>query len=316
MPIDTLTVTLNPTLDISTSLPRLIEHAKLRCAPEQEQVGGGGINVAHVIDSLGGACKAMLPVGGARGQDILQRLTDLGLECVTSTIAQSSRQCFTVYETETDHEYRFVLPGPTLVATELDACVAAILENLPTRFLVLSGSLPPGAPAAFYATVIKAVQHKAADLRIVVDTGGQPLAAALQAGVYLIKPSREEFCELIARQPEDITGYIDACRELITQGCTQVVALTLGAEGSIVVARDEAWRVAPLAVKISSTVGAGDSFVGGFVWSMTQRDDLAQAARFGAAAAWAALQTQGSLRFNASQIEQVSRAVEVWEVNT
>lgn len=312
MPASILTVTLNPTLDVSTSVPRLIDHAKLRCSAEQEQVGGGGINVAHVIHSLGANCQAMLPVGGSRGQNILQRLTDSGLDCVTASIAQQNRQCFTVYETQTQHEYRFVLPGPVLSKAEQQACITVICENLPSDFLVLSGSLPPGVPDDFYADIIQAVRNAMPSLRIVVDTSGPALSKALEKGVFMIKPSREEFCELTGLATErvaEVGTCIAACRQLITQGAARIIALTMGDQGALLVTDSQAWRIDPLAVQVTSTVGAGDSFVGGFVWSLAQSNDMAQAGRVGTAASAAALQTQGELTFDASQVLRESQAV-------
>ncbi len=310
MPADILTVTLNPTLDVSTTVTKLIDHAKLRCTPEREQVGGGGINVAHVIHSLGASCQAMLTVGGLRGQDIVQRLTNSGLDCVQAPIAEQARQCFTVYESQTKHEYRFVLPGPRLSNQEQVTCTAVILQHLPTKYLVLSGSLPPGVPDDYYATVIRSARQRNPSLRMVVDASGQALDAALDAGVFLCKPSREEFCALTGEDftsPVDIDRCVDAARELIKQGKTEIVALTLGADGSLIVTLDQAWRIEPLAVRVTSTVGAGDSFIGGFVWSMTRQEDIIQAVRLGTAAAAAALQTQGALLFDGQAIVATSK---------
>ncbi|UOD51310.1 1-phosphofructokinase family hexose kinase [Orrella daihaiensis] len=309
MPANVLTVTLNPTLDVSTSVARLIDHAKLRCTPELEQVGGGGINVAHVIHSLGGSCQAMLPVGGSRGQDILARLAASGLDCVTAAIEQQNRQCFTVYESETGHEYRFVLPGPSLSPAEQDACIAAICEHLPSDYLVLSGSLPPGVPDDFYASIIGAARRIAPELRVVVDTSGAPLKHALGAGVFMIKPSQEEFCALTDQTFSDPLDGVSVCQALIAQVQAQVIALTLGARGALLVTAQDAWRIEPLPVKVTSTVGAGDSFVGGFVWSLTQNPDWIRAAQIGTAAATAALQTQGELRFDSHAILKASQDV-------
>jgi len=306
---DFLTVTLNPTLDISTSVPQMIDQVKLRCGAELEQVGGGGVNVAHVIHSLGGHCQAMLPVGGTRGQEILKQLRAAGLRCVTTAIEQSNRQCLTVYEQQSGREYRFVLPGPTLSAAEQNACIQTVLEHLPRQFLVLSGSLPQGVADDFYARMIGAVKQTAPELPIVVDTSGPALANALEAGVFLFKPSREEFFELTGHQPVEPRDCIEACRRLIAQGKTQLVALTLGAHGALIVSDRQAWRIEPLAVNVTSTVGAGDSFVGGLLWSLAQSGDLNQAARVATAAAAAALQTQGALTFERDPILAMSQNV-------
>lgn len=306
-----LTVTLNPTLDISTSVAQLQDQVKLRCSAEQEQVGGGGINVAHVIDSLGGHCQAMLPIGGNRGAEIVDKLRETGLSCVTMPIGQANRQCFTVYESGTGREYRFVLPGPTLSAQEQNACIQTILANLPRQYLILSGSLPQGVENDFYARVIHAVRKHQPALPIVVDTSGAALATALEAGVFLFKPSQEEFFELTGHQPTAPEGCVAPCRELIGRAKAQLIALTLGPRGSLIVSATQAWRIDPLAVKVTSTVGAGDSFVGGLIWALGQSQNLENAARVATAAACAALQTQGALTFDPKEIMSQSQQVVV-----
>jgi len=311
MPADILTVTLNPTLDVSTSVDRLVNHAKLRCSNEQEQVGGGGINVAQVIHSLGGHCQAMLPTGGTRGQEIVTRLEDSELSLVTTVIDQQNRECFNVFESSTGHEYRFVLPGPTLSNAEQAACITAVLAALPTQFLVLSGSLPPGVPEDFYAQLIRAVRAEASHLPVVLDASGQALRHALDAGVFLFKPSGEELGALIGQTPTTTHDCIASCRALVQQGKAQIVALTLGAQGSIIVTDTHAWQVKPLPVPVTSTVGAGDSFVGGLVWSLTQNRDLEQAARVATACSAAALQTQGALQFDKPNVLSISHSVQV-----
>ena len=296
-------------MDVSTTVSRLLDHQKLRCSSEQEQVGGGGINVAMVTQSLGSNVGAFWPIGGWRGKEILDRLVRDGIQSINTPIAQENRQCFTVYETETQHEYRFVLPGPTLSETEQAACLSSILAHLPRQFLVLSGSLPLGVEPDFYATVIHAVRQRNPRLRIVVDTSGPALSAALAAGVFLFKPSREEFVALTGQTQGSLLDDVARCRDLIRAGSAQIVALTMGAEGSLVVSEGLAMRVPALKVNVTSTVGAGDSYVGGFIHAYAQTDDLAHAAKLGTAAAAAALQTQGKLAFDTIQIQKLADQV-------
>lgn len=306
---DILTVTLNPTMDVSTTVSRLVDHQKLRCSGEQEQVGGGGINVAMVSQSLGANVSAFWPIGGWRGQEILEQLTRDGIRSINTAIAQENRQCFTVYETDTEHEYRFVLPGPTLNEAEQAQCLSSILAHLPRQFLVLSGSLPQGVTTDFYAKVIHAVKQADPSLRLVVDTSGPALTASLEAGVFLFKPSLEEFGDLTGQQNSSLMQCASLCRDLIRKGRAQIIALTMGAQGSLVVSDDQAWHVPSLNIKVTSTVGAGDSYVGGFIHAYTQTHDLTHAAKLGTAAAAAALQTQGKLTFDSSKIKQLADQV-------
>jgi 6-phosphofructokinase 2 len=306
---DFLTVTLNPTLDIATSVERLIDHEKLRCEPEQEQVGGGGVNVAQVLHSLGADCQALLTTGGLRGKEIASQLKDDGLFCLNVDIEQESRQCFTVYERVTGNEYRFILPGPTLSAADAQQILSQVENHLPRQWLVLSGSLPPGLPDDFYAQVVTRARAKRPDLKILVDAAGAPLAHALGQGVDVIKPSLKEFEALKGSPLTDHHACVAFARDYIRSNQVKVVALTLGAQGALIIDACTATQVQALAVTVTSTVGAGDSFVGGFLWALSCGLSLQEAAAVGTAASAAALQTQGKLRFNPDQIQTASKQV-------
>jgi 6-phosphofructokinase 2 len=304
-----LTVTLNPTLDVATSVDRLIDHEKLRCAPEQEQVGGGGINVAQVLHAFGADVQALLTTGGYRGQEIEQLLKDDGLPCLSVGITEESRQCFTVYERTTGHEYRFILPGPTLRELDAEKILSQIEQNLPQQWLVLSGSLAPGLPDDFYAQVIGRARLRQPHVKVLVDAAGAPLKQALRQGVDIIKPSLTEFEALKGSPFSDLVQCVSFARELIQKAQVKLVALTLGAQGALMIDATAAFKVEALAVTVTSTVGAGDSFVGGLLWSLASGGSLQQAAAIGTAASAAALQTQGKLGFDPATILAASTRV-------
>jgi 6-phosphofructokinase 2 len=304
-----LTVTVNATLDVATSVDRLFEHEKLRCAPEQEQIGGGGINVAQVLHAFGADVQALLTTGGYRGQEIERHLKDDGLHCLSVGITEESRQCFTVYERSTGHDYRFILPGPTLSEPDAAQILSQIEQNLPQQWLVLSGSLAPGLPDDFYAQIIGRARLKHPQIKILIDAAGAPLKKALSQGVDIIKPSLTEFEALKGSPFSDLVECVSFARELIQKAQVKVVALTLGAQGALMIDATTALKVDALAVTVTSTVGAGDSFVGGLLWSIANGGSLQQAAAIGTAASAAALQTQGKLGFDPATILATSKQV-------
>lgn len=308
-----LTVTMNPTLDVATRVERLVNHEKLRCESEAEQVGGGGINVAQVAFSLGAQSKAAFTAGGWRGNEIERRLGEDGIDCLAMHIAGESRQCFTVYETSSAQEFRFILPGPTLSENEWQGCLSQIVHAARSmHWLVLSGSLPPGVPSTFYKQVIDRVRHTGNNsIRIVVDTSGQALKDALTCELDLIKPSREELEQLTGQSLTDPDACLRAGRQLQCQHRISILAVSLGSKGALVGQGANWMHVDPLPVKVTSTVGAGDSFVGGFIWALGQGADLAKCAGVATAAAAAALQTQGKLQFDASLILEQAERVKV-----
>jgi 6-phosphofructokinase 2 len=307
---DIVTLTMNPAIDLSVSVERVAAFHKLRAANERRDPGGGGINVARVIKRLGGDVSAMFPAGGSLGE-LLRRLIDAeGISALTTTIAGETREDFTVLERATGAQYRFVLPGPFLAESEWRGCLNIFSSvEQGSRFVVASGSLPPGAPDDFYARLVKAA--KQADKKTVIDTSGPPLHAALSAGVYLVKPNLNEFRSVTGERLETEAAQIKACHALIDSRQAEIVALTLGEHGALLAARDLVLRAKALPIKLVSVVGAGDSFLGALVWSLACGHPLDLAFRYAVAAGSAALLMPGTELSHAKDIERLVGEVEI-----
>ena len=201
-----------------------------------------------------------------------------------------------------------MLPGPSVTPAESDAFVA-FLDTLdaPPRYLVASGSLPPGTRVDFHAQLARWAQARG--VRFVLDSSGPPLAAALAAGVYLVKPSLRELRELTGQALDTDAEGLAAARQIIVAGQAEIVALSLGEGGALLVTADRAWRARGVQVTVASTIGAGDSFVGGLVWALDRAADLEQAFRYGMAAGAAALLTAGTALCQPADVERLSQQV-------
>ncbi len=307
---DILTITLNPALDVATSCDQLQPSHKVRCTHAERFPGGGGINVARVVRRLGGDCLALYLAGGVAG-DRLQGL--LHAEQVPShrlAIADETRESFSVLETRSGREYRFVLPGPVVTEEEWLACVdfLATVDPAP-RYVVLSGSLPPTLAADSYAQL--ATLARSRGCKVVLDSSGAPLAAALSAGVFLIKPSLRELSELVGRQLEGETQWRAAAESLIQGGRADLVALSLGERGAMLFSDHGAWRADALTVDVKSTTGAGDSFLAAMVWALNQGLTVPNAFRYGVAAGSAALLHVGTALCRTDDVENLVRQVQV-----
>ena len=149
--------------------------------------------------------------------------------------------------------------------------------------------MPPGVPEDFFARVVR--EAKCLGAKTVIDTSGAALKAALAEGVTLIKPNLVELMELTGARLDNDADRIAACRKLAAGGHAQAVALTLGEQGALLVTTRQAWRAQPMAIEPVSTVGAGDSFVGGMVSALASGKPLEQAFRIAVAAASAAVLT-------------------------
>ncbi len=288
-----ITLTVNPAIDVSTSVGRIAPFSKLRCAPARRDPGGGGINVARVVTRLGGEATAIYVAGGVTGQLLCRLMEGEGVRSLAIPAFEETREDFTVFEETTKQQYRFVLPGAPLSQQEWQECLSALASTEPRpQFVVASGSLPQGVPEDFFGRVARVAKELRA--KVIVDTSGPPLKAALKEGVYLIKPNLREFQELTGTNSADEVELVEAGRKLIAQGLVEFIALTLGPHGALFMARDLARRADGLPIKPASVVGAGDSFVGAMVWSLANDNSLDAALRYGVAAGSAALLNPGT----------------------
>lgn len=311
---DILTITLNPAVDVATSCDQLLPSHKLRCAHAERFPGGGGINVARVVQRLGGDCLALYLAGGVVGQRLQDLLLAEQVPGHRLAIADETRESFSVRETRTGREYRFVLPGPAVTEMEWQTCVdyLATVDPAP-RYVVLSGSLPPTLAVDSYAQLARLAHVRGC--KVVLDSSGAPLAAALEAAlagaVFLIKPSLRELSDLTGAHPEDETQWRAAAESLIRDGRVKLVALSLGERGAMLFSAQGAWRSDALQVDVKSTTGAGDSFLAAMVWALNRQMTPSEAFRFGVAAASAALLHPGTSLCRADDVAHLVRQVQV-----
>jgi 6-phosphofructokinase 2 len=297
---DILTITLNPALDVLTSIDKVSDTHKMRCGAVIKHPGGGGVNVARVLHRLGANCVALYLAGGVTGERHHKLMNAEKVRCHVMPIADETRESFSVHETSSGNDFRFVLPGPKVTATEYEACFEYVAQHMPKKFLVISGGLAPGVPDNFYARLATlAKQH---GVRVVLDTNGPALAEALKVGVYLFKPSLRELRDLTGQDLPDEEAQIAAARQMIESGQTEIVALSLGAEGALVVSAHEHWRASAIQVDVQTTIGAGDSFVAGMVWALSREDSFLKAFQFGMASGAAALLAPGTSLSQAADV--------------
>lgn len=299
-----VTLTLNPTIDTSTTVDRLAADHKLRCAQPRYDAGGGGLNVSKAIHRLGGQSMALFTSGGPIGQMLQELVHEVGLTYQVIGIEGLTRENFIVTETSTSHQYRFGMPGPSLTASEVESCLSA-LENLPTKptYLVASGSLPPGAPLDFYGRVARLAKQQGA--RFILDTSGEPLKAAANEGVFLLKPNLGELSKMAGVETLEMNDVDDAALEIIHRGDCEVVVVSLGPGGAMLVTKNSCEHIHTPTVKKRSTVGAGDSMVGGMVYALSQGQSFSEMIRLGVACGTAATMNPGTELFKKRDVDRL-----------
>jgi 6-phosphofructokinase 2 len=298
-----VTLTMNPALDIATATDRVVPTHKLRCAAPRYDPGGGGINVARAVHALGGDALAIFPAGGSAGEMIRRLLREEGVPHQAVAIAGFTRESLAIEERRSGKQYRFILPGPVIGPQDQERCLDALSRAAPEAdYIVASGSLPLGVPGDFYARVAELAKRRGK--RFVLDTSGPALKEAGH-GIYLLKPSLRELEELIGRQIVGEHGEEEAARQVIAEGRSEVVVVSLGARGALVANGKESARLPAIPTQGKSTVGAGDSMLAGVVLGLCRGLVLREAVRFGVAAGTAALLGSGTQLCRRDDVERM-----------
>lgn len=291
-----VTLTLNPAIDKSADVDRVVPERKMRCGEPSFEPGGGGINVSRAIHNLGGASTAYYMAGGPTGQMLEHFLDEGDLQHRPIPVAAWTRENFIAREDTSTLQYRFGMPGPAVQEDEWKRALEILDEiDPPPEYLVLSGSVPPGVPDDIYARLARTANEHGT--RVVADTSGPALHALLDESVYLLKPNIGELAALRSGGDEtqmDDSQVEEATAELIEEGICQVVVVSLGAGGALVATREGHHRMQAPTVPVQSKVGAGDSMVGGIVLGLLRGLSPREAARFGVAAGTAAVMSPGT----------------------
>lgn len=274
-----ITVTPNPSIDRTVGLAgELVRGAVHRVVSATSEPGGKGVNVARALTLAGVRTLAVLPA--AEHDQILTGLRSIGVAFHAVPVDGTVRTNLTITETD-GTTTKINEPGTALGASEAQALADAVIQHARSaRWVVLSGSLPPGLPESWYSDMVVALRPY--NCRVAVDTSDAPLAALAadleRAAPDLVKPNAEELAGLagvtaasletaVARG--DAGPVVRAARRLIDRGVGTVLA-TLGGAGAVLVNADGGWLATPPPIRPRSTVGAGDSSLAGYVRAETE----------------------------------------------
>jgi 1-phosphofructokinase family hexose kinase len=286
-----ITLTLNPGLDRTLTVPRILFDGVLRATQTQLDWGGKGFNVSRALRAMGVDSLAMGLVGGTTGQKLERGLADLGIATDLVQIAGETRTNVVIADASVEQHIKVNEAGPTVKPRELDALLDRVRERArPGDVWILSGSLPPGAPLDFYAQLIELVHRSGATAFL--DTSGEPLRLGCAARPFLVKPNAVEAEEMTGQAIGSNTDALQAAGFFLEQGI-ELVALSLGADGLLLASGQEIVQAIPPQVQVRNSVGAGDALLAGVTWALKRALPLEEAALWGVAAGTAAAMREG-----------------------
>ncbi len=295
-----VTLTLNPTVDLTASAKAIIPTHKIRTFDDRFDPGGGGLHVARVVHILGGDTLALVMTGGATGQLIGELLDESGVPWQALPIRGRNRISLNVHDQQSGLEYRFVPPGPNVEQDEWRSALK-VLESVDAEWIVASGSLPRGVPHDFYARAAAIATRRGQ--KFVLDTSGPALEAAVGHGIELLKVSLGELEYLIGHKTSDATSRETEVSLLLRLGHARMIAVSLGGDGAMLGTLNGISQLPAMEVRQRGAVGAGDSFLAGLVLGKARGLSDQQALAFAIAAGAAAVATYGTARVNRTDVE-------------
>ena len=276
-----VTVPPNPSIDRTIHIDRLERGALIRADAATSEAAGKGLNVARALKGQGVETLAVLPMARESAATYLALLDGaVGVEPVP--VAGSVRVNISLVEPD-GTVTKVNEPGPPLTEAEVEAILGAVAAAPPASWIVGCGSLPPGAPADFYAR-LRGLAADVPDRRVAVDSSGDALFAAVLGGVSLVKPNLAELEAMADRSLPTIGAAIDAATELVGRGAGAVL-VSLGPDGALYLDGDGAIAHAEAEIEdVVNTVGAGDALLAGFLASGADAAALPEAIAWSVAA--------------------------------
>ena len=297
------TVTLNPALDKTVEIPGMALDTVNRITAMRTDPGGKGINVSKVIAKLGGTSVALALLGGGTGRAIADALEEMGLRCELQFVEGETRTNLKVVDPVNHTNTDLNEPGISVTPAVLDGLLDRLIGLLqPGDLVVLSGSLPKGAPGDTYYTWV--ARCKEAGAKVFLDADGALLAEGLRAAPDLVKPNQDELSRLVGHPLETVEELAGAAGALLADGVQKVV-VSMGGKGALYVTRDTVLYAEGLKVPVGSTVGAGDSVVAALAVAETQGLSLEDTVRLSTATGAANVMCSGSQAAERSVIEEL-----------
>jgi len=303
-----LTLTINPAIDRTVTVDKLVFEDRAYILDRAEAAGGRGINASQVIHAFGGKTLALLTSGGAAGERMEKSLSGMGFPFEAVHVHSESRINLTISDKQ-GLTVKLNEVGAPLEAREIGAIrdlTEAVLEK--ARWLMICGSMQPGVHPHFYCELIELAQARG--LRTLLDTDGEALQHALEAKPSVITPNQQEAERLLGRALLTRTQFLEAVDRIHAMG-PQSVILSLGSRGAIGASSEGVFEALAPRIDVLCPIGSGDALAAAFVWSMEKGKTFAESLRWGVAAGTATAALPGIHFPTLRQTRAIYKQVEV-----
>jgi 6-phosphofructokinase 2 len=301
------TITLNPYLDKMIDIEELVYDDVNEIVEEKKYAGGKGIDVSRVIKELGGQSIVLGLIGGYSGLELESRLINEGIVCDFTRINNETKTNTTVYQKKKKIQTLLSTSDPDTSPLEIMAFFNKVKEIPRGSIVIIIGNIPGFINDNFYAQVIITLKEKGA--KVILDTDHGALKNGISAGPYLVKPNIHEFSRLIEKNISGIEEIIEYAKPY--KNVVEYIAISMGALGVLGISNDVVYHVIPPKIKVGSSIGAGDSLVGGLAFSLSEGKSFEEALVLGVASGTAATLNQGRELCKKEDIDAIKKDIKI-----
>ncbi len=306
--MEIVTLTLNPAVDVTYEIGHLIPDRKVHASATRFDAGGNGINVGRALKRLGVHASNFCVLAGETGQ-FLQRLLRKHVDDpVYEWVEKETRINCTILERDSGNQFEVSGIGPDLPKPRQDRLLDKFVATVGRGFGVVTGSVPPGVGHDVYARLIERIQGRGG--RVVLDAHGDLLRQGIEAAPFLVKPNLFELGQLAGRPLGGMPEVASVARGLLHKG-VECVCVSLGGEGALLVTSSVTLHALPPPVEVRSTVGAGDSMVGGLVAGFARDESLQETLKLAVACSAGTVKQPGTELFDPTDLPELIRRVEI-----
>ncbi len=312
MPRPICTLCLNPALDVTYHVAKLIPDEKSRSASARHDPGGNGINIGRALKRMNISSHTICVIAGSVGQIFKTLLKDQLDHVVYEEIEGETRINTTIIETDTHTQYQVTGSGTDIPPAEIVRIANDFIEVTSNGYGIITGSCQPNIHVTLYADLVQRLNEQGA--RAVVDAHGEMLKLAIAEKPFLIKPNKHELEQMLNKPLQSVEAVAECARGIQRSG-VDFVCVSLSHEGALLVSPDNSYYAPTLDVPVNTTVGAGDSMVAGMVASFNMYENAELALRWGIACGAGTVMHPGTELFNSEEISELQSKVLVKQLD-
>lgn len=303
------TITLNPAIDRTVELEQITLGHVNRAKQTREDLGGKSINVARLLKGYGIHTKALFFAGRDNWDAVNHYIKKDGMDAHVVLVDGKTRINTKLVEPSISRTTDINEAGFVTNEKDYESLLKLILTESPhSEYVVMSGSLPPMLPTTIYKEIGQKLKGMT---KVVLDADSEALLEGLKGSPFLIKPNIHELESALKCEFKDLGSIIDGARQLLFNYDIEYALVSMGADGSILIAKDKAIKADIIPVQVKSTVGAGDAMLAGFIYSLHEGCTLEQALANGVASSALTISHDGLLTYSLEELASYAKQVQL-----